>query len=101
MTGLSWADLSPPLAAGVRARLRPADVLVRGKFGLYRMAFRSNEADGWRKAHLTDGERTYSNDGTLAIEGTDRCMAVVAGMVRAGLKVEVNGVDMAGFKESP
>jgi hypothetical protein len=61
------------------------DVQVTGKLGFYTFNYLT------KKAQRQVGRRTtYIDDGR-------ECRRVVAELVRVGLRVEVNGVDMTGF----
>lgn len=74
------------------------DISVTGSWGLYTIAPRTVKGRKWLIANCSDGERTWGEDGSLICEGGDNCRAIVAAMVKARLCVEVNGVDMKGFK---
>ena len=77
--------------------MKNPDVIVTGQWGLYSILPMSKRGRAWVKRHLSDGERTVLNGATMC-EGGDRCREIVAGMVAQGLRVEVNGVDMKGFR---
>lgn len=71
------------------------DVTIHGTAGLYSARFETPNARGWFRRNLK-GPRTVLS-GALIVEGADRCRDLVTGMVAAGLRVSVNGVDMKGF----
>lgn len=77
---------------------RQVDVSITGAFGLYSIRPRSKKARTWCQNKLT-GEQTRLA-GAIVCEGGDRCRAIAAGMVYDGLHVEVNGVDMTGFRRT-
>lgn len=73
------------------------DVSINGQWGLYSIRPATARGRAWAKRHLSRGERTVL-DGAIMCEGGRACRDIVAAMVRQGLRVEVNGVDMAGFR---
>ena len=73
------------------------DVAVSGSMGLYQIAPTTRRGRAWVKRHLSKGERTILN-GAIVCEGGNRCRDIVAAMVAKGLSVEVNGVDMKGYR---
>lgn len=75
---------------------KPLDVDINGQMGLYSLARLTERAQRWTTKKLR-GEQTILN-GAIMVEGGDRCRAIVAAMVADGLRVEVNGVDMKGFR---
>jgi hypothetical protein len=74
-----------------------ADVSVSGSWGLYRISALTPLGREWCGNHLSGGDRTVL-DGDVVCEGGDQCRDIVAGMVADDLRVEVNGVDMSGFR---
>ena len=76
--------------------MKPLDVDVTGQMGLYAIARLTKRAERWTAKKLR-GEQTVHH-GCIMVEGGDRIMAIVAAMVAAGLRVEVNGAHMKGFK---
>jgi hypothetical protein len=76
---------------------KSADVRVSGSAGLYRISALTPLGRAWCGSHLSEGERTVL-DGDVVCEGGGRCRDIVAGMVADDLRVEVNGVDMTGFR---
>lgn len=73
------------------------DIRVTGSMGLYKIIAPTSAGKRWRKKHLTSGERVLDSAGALVCDGGENCRAIVAGAVKDGLAVEVNGVDMKGF----
>jgi hypothetical protein len=77
------------------------DIMVTSTFGssVYAVAPESKRAERWLRQHCPDAiwveKRGYSY---LACDGARLCRDLVAGAVAAGLRVEVNGVDMKGFR---
>ena len=76
--------------------MNPLDVSITGAMGLYQIQPLTKAGRTWTKKHLTSGERVRLGD-TIACEGGDNCWEIVRGMVREGLRVEVNGTDMSGY----
>jgi hypothetical protein len=72
------------------------DVQIVGRWGLYSVMPVSRRGRTWSTRHLSGGERVTIGQ-AIVCDGGDRCRAIVAGMVKDGLRVEVNGVDMKGF----
>jgi len=74
------------------------DIAITGKLGMYEIAPLTRAGTSWRDEHLSerDSERTRRGESVIC-DGMDNCHAIVAGMDRDGLKVEMNGVDMKGF----
>jgi len=70
------------------------DVVIQGQ-GVFMIDPLSERAKQWIEENIR-GEQTWLHD-MLACEGSRNTRAIVAGMVRDGLNVEVNGVDMKGF----
>ena len=77
------------------------DVLVTGSWGLYEITPAGSAARRWVKKHLSKGERTVRSNGAVMCEGGREIRHIVAGMVKDGLRVSVNGQDMAGFAVRP
>lgn len=73
------------------------DLRIQGSWGLYSITTATPKGKRWQKRHLAKGERSVLPNGDLVCEGGDECRAIVAGAVKDGLAVEVNGVDMKGF----
>lgn len=73
------------------------DVKISGAMGFYSIEAQTRAAARWMNLHVEGvhtqriGEIAHCDDGGL-------CREIVAGMVADGLHVEVNGVDMKGFK---
>lgn len=73
------------------------DVLIGGEMGLYTIATCTKKARSWVKKHLPDAVRIR---GQIACEGGQNCRDIVRGMLRSGLSVAVNGLDMKGFDKA-
>lgn len=72
------------------------DLSITGSWGLYSCVMNSQRARRWVEKNV-ESERI--GDGNMFyIEGGDRCREIVAGAVKAKLRVEVNGLDMKGFQ---
>ncbi len=71
------------------------DIDVTGQWGLYVLTPTTLVAKRWMKKHIP--KPTSYGHGVLCCEGSDRCQDIVAGAVKDGLTVSVNGVDMKGF----
>ena len=78
------------------SRRRKLDVAIEGSWGLYSCTPLTRAAQTFVKAKVDIGD--WQDPERFHIEGGDRCRALVAGMVAEGLRVEVNGQDMKGFK---
>lgn len=76
------------------------DVSVTGQWGLYTIQPHTAKARTWLAREIkNDGdEHTWTANGSLVCEGGDNCRAIVAAMVKESLRVEVNGVNMKGFR---
>lgn len=73
------------------------DMTVEGQWGLYSIHTPTTRGKRWRARKLSGGERTTLGD-ALMCEGGDRCRAIVADAVADGLRVQVNGVNMKGYR---
>jgi hypothetical protein len=73
------------------------DLRIQGSAGLYRIVAATPSGKQWRKRNLGKGERSVLPNGALVCDSSADCRAIVAGAVKDGLAVEVNGVDMKGF----
>ncbi len=71
------------------------DVNVTGSMGLYSIRFNTPRAYKWFQDNLSKGPRTFQY-GALVCEGSPQCRTIVAGLVRDGLRVAVNGILNAG-----
>jgi hypothetical protein len=81
-------------------RAKKYDVTVSGSWGMYTATANTLRGKRWLRVNAPEGpEHTYVN-GSLLVEGGNPSRLLVAGMVRDGLAVEVNGVDMTGFSEA-
>jgi hypothetical protein len=87
----------PTRTTSRKQTVTPYDLIISGQWGLYTIAALTKRGRTWTRKHLSGGERTHLN-GALVCEGGDRCRAIVAGADKDGLRVEVNGVDMKGFR---
>jgi hypothetical protein len=59
------------------------DLEVNGKAGFYSLVLNTEKAIAWRWQHLESG--------LIAIEGTDRAIAITTAALKAGLSVSSNG----------
>lgn len=84
-------------AGRLLAPVEALDAVITGSWGLYTVAFLTDAGRAWREEHLPKGDEITEWCGQVVVEGGDRCRAIVAGMDRDGLQVEVNGVNMKGF----
>jgi hypothetical protein len=71
------------------------DVSITGQ-GFYLISPGTTRGRAWARKHLSKGERTKVGD-AIACDDGRACREIVAGMVKDGLAVQVNGVDMKGF----
>ncbi|MGH7177701.1 MAG: hypothetical protein ACREJC_10000 [Tepidisphaeraceae bacterium] len=73
------------------------DLTVTGSWGLYAIAPLTTKGRSWTKRHLTDAIAGAVR-GSVMCESGRMCREIVAEAVKDGLRVEVNGVDMKGFR---
>lgn len=81
-----------------RARKKRLDVSISGRMGLYDISPLTAGGKRWVKRYLRGA--VASPNGHVWCEGGQECRAIVRGMDDSGLRVEVNGVDMAGFSRT-
>ena len=72
------------------------DLSVTGQWGLYEIFTPTTRGKRWVKKNV-EADRIELG-GAVVVEGGDRCRDIVAGAVKEGLRVEVNGLDMKGFR---
>jgi len=75
--------------------MKKLDVAISGQMGFYIITPLTPKARKWTGTNLN-----HKLGSAIACESGSRCREIVAGMVASKLKVEVNGVDMKGFKAS-
>jgi hypothetical protein len=75
-----------------RCNVTTFDVIVTGQ-GYYLITPSTKAGKAWARKHLSDGERTRVGN-AIACDSGAQCRDIVAGMLRDGLAVEVNGRDM-------
>ena len=78
--------------------MKTVDISVTGSWGLYAIAPQTTKGHAWVKKHLSQGERTVLR-GAVMCEDSRVCREIVAASVEAGLRVEVNGMDMKGYRQ--
>ena len=76
--------------------MKAPDITIAGS-GFYSIDPASRRGRAWVRRHLSSGERTPTDNGGVWTDSGRACREIVAGMVKDGLRVEVNGQDMTGF----
>ena len=78
------------------------DLMVTSQFGsaIYAVVPESKKGERWLRKSCPDAIWITTIRGVeyLACEGRRLCEDLVAGAVKAGLEVEVNGMNMKGFR---
>jgi hypothetical protein len=77
-------------------KLPKLDIIVSGEWGLYSCTPLTKRARTFVEGKVILD--SWQDPAHFHVEGGDRIRAIIAGMVKDGLRVEVNGADMTGYR---